>query len=112
MSQNELLEQKLAGILSSLDNAPTSELHHSVSVQFAENYNRARNGVLAQNPELKDLSPPTLDINPDIRGGTSYLDIKTYVSELHTFVHNKIIAERAAFKRANPPRVIRDDYRH
>jgi hypothetical protein len=112
MSQNELLDQKLAGILSALDSAPASQLHQPISQQYAVNYNNARNSVIAANPDLTELCPPAIEINPDASVEASYLEVKTYVGELHTFIQNKIYAERAARRRANPPRVIREDFSH
>jgi hypothetical protein len=93
MPHNHLIDQKLSGLLSGLDSVPTAQLNHPVSQQFAENYNSARQAVIDQNADLDALAPPHIDILPDRGVEATYLEVRAYVGELHTFVHNKIAAE-------------------
>lgn len=92
-SKTQLLFQKLTGICDSLKGIPASQLHQSVSEDFARNYNNARRLVIATHPDLTEASPPEVTINPDRSIESSYLDVLAYCSELQAFIRSKTYEE-------------------
>lgn len=83
---NKILRRKAFGIMSSIEKMIESGMQNVLpSESFGENYNKLRNAVLAENPNLEGLLPPEAIIRTYGYEGSAGRKTSQLYSELHTF---------------------------
>lgn len=82
---NSNLRKKAFGIMKSIEAMNEKERRERPSESYGKNYNKLRELCLKNNPDLKELLPPTIGF--ENYGHEGYVDMLTVhnFSEIHTF---------------------------